>query len=489
MTSDSSNATNLPSYLSASAFKKSSWSIFDLPHSSIRSGVQAMLSEMAIRKPVLTIVLDAGPLLKNEPTVSTLISQCENLLTIPSVIAEIRDETARSRIETTLLPFVTIRSPSERSLRFVTDFSRKTGDLAVLSKTDLLCLALTYEVECERNRGDWRIRNAPGQKGTNGPPPRKEQAASEDASEASNQSSTIETQPTADTKGSQEPDTVVPLEAATIDQGCIPVGAQDSIKAEEAKDLSEGLSNLKSTDEGLQQDIIAASVPRLPRIEQIESDLDSSDSEGWITPKNVKKHQAKDTNDSTVPIPNDQPIQVALLSGDFAMQNVCLQIGLNLLSPSLQRVRNIRTYILRCHACFAKEMDMSKQFCLRCGKPTLTRVSCSTNAKGEFKIHLKKNMQWNHRGDRYSIPKPVPGAANGKVGRGTGGGKGGWGQELILAEDQKEYLRAVNGRSKKKETDLMDQDYLPSILTGERSKAGGKPKIGAGRNVNSKKRI
>ena len=123
------------------------------------------------------------------------------------------------------------------------------------------------------------------------------------------------------------------------------------------------------------------------------------------------------------------------------------------------------------------------------GKPTLTRVSCSTNQKGEFKIHLKKKTQWNHRGDRYSIPKPVSGSASGKVGHGKGGGRGGWGQELILAEDQKEYQRAVNGRGKKKETDLMDEDYLPGILTGERRRTGGRPKIGAGRNVNSTKRV
>lgn len=444
---------------------------------------------MTSRKAVHTIVLDAGPLLRNEPTVSTLISQCENLVTIPSVIAEIRDENARSRIESTLQPFLTLRSPSEKSLRFVTDFSRKTGDLAVLSKTDLLCLALTHELECERNGDDCRIRDATRQKGTNGSSTRKEQAAFGDASEAADRSSTVETQPTGDTEGSQEPNALASSEAAPGERGYVPVGTPDSTNADEGKALSEGPGDLKSTDKDLQQEVVPASGLEVPQVEQVEADSNSSDSEGWITPRNVKKHQAKDINGSTMPIPEDQSIQVALLSGDFAMQNVCLQIGLNLLSTSLQRVRNIRTYILRCHACFSKEKDMSKQFCSRCGKPTLTRVSCSTNSKGEFKIHLKKNMQWNHRGDRFSIPKPVSGAANGKVGQGRGGGKGGWGQELILAEDQKEYLRAKNGRGKKKETDLMDEDYLPSILTGDRGKAGGRPRIGAGRNVNSKKRI
>lgn len=442
---------------------------------------------MTLRKPVHTIVLDAGPLLKNEPTVSTLISQCEYLFIVPSVIAEIRDESARSRVETTLLPFLTIRSPSERSIRFVTDFSRKTGDLAILSKTDLLCLALVHELECERNGGDWRIRNAPGQKGMNGSPPQNKRAASGNVSEAANQSSTVKIQPTGDSESSQEPNTLAPL--AVSEQGCVPVGAPELSKADEAKATSEALENLNFTDGDLQRDDAAAPGPELPEVEQVEANTESSDSEGWITPRNVKKHQAKDIDGSTAPIPEDQPIQVALLSGDFAMQNVCLQIGLNLLSPSLQRIRNIRTYILRCHACFAKEKDMSKQFCSRCGKPSFTRVSCSTNSKGEFRIHLKKNMQWNHRGDRFSIPKPVPGSANGKVDQGKGGGKGGWGQGLVLAEDQKEYLRAMNGRSKKKETDLMDEDYLPSILTGNRGKPGEKPKIGAGRSVNARKRL
>ena len=181
-------------------------------------------------------------------------------------------------------------------------------------------------------------------------------------------------------------------------------------------------------------------------------------------------------------------MQVATITTDFAMQNVLLQIGLNLLSPSIQQVRHIKSYILRCHACFQKTKDMTKQFCPSCGKPTLTRVSCSTNAKGEFQIYLKKNMQWNHRGDRYGIPKPVSGNAKGNVAQGKGGGKGGWGQDLILAEDQKEYVRAMSGQNRRKEKNLMDEDYLPSILTGDRGRAGGRPKVGAGRTVNSRKR-
>jgi RNA-binding protein NOB1 len=114
------------------------------------------------------------------------------------------------------------------------------------------------------------------------------------------------------------------------------------------------------------------------------------------------------------------------------------------------------------------------------------RTACSTERDGTVKVHLKKNMQWSTRGNVYSIPKAVAGTANGKMT--NGGGKNGWGQNLILAEDQKEYLKAMTINKRQKEKDLMDEDYLPSILSGDRGRAGGRPKVGAGRNVNSKRK-
>lgn len=113
------------------------------------------------------------------------------------------------------------------------------------------------------------------------------------------------------------------------------------------------------------------------------------------------------------------------------------------------------------------------------------RTSCSTDKDGNFKVHLKKNMQWNSRGNVYSIPKPVAGTSNGKLVQ--GGGQGGWGQGLILTEDQKEYVNAMTVGRRKKEKDLMDEDYLPSILSGDRA-SKSRPKVGAGKNVNSKRR-
>ena len=43
---------------------------------------------------------------------------------------------------------------------------------------------------------------------------------------------------------------------------------------------------------------------------------------------------------------------VALVTGDFAMQNVCLQMGLKLSAPEGTRVTRVARWALRCAACF-----------------------------------------------------------------------------------------------------------------------------------------
>ena len=450
---------------------------------------------MGFQRFVNTIVVDSGPILKNDPSINALLHRSEKLITVPGVISEIKDPNARFRLETFLMPFLDIRCPNTESLKVITDFAQKTGDLASLSKPDIQVLALAYEVECERNGGDWRLRRVPGQKDLNGPNPSKKdveqiqpQTTDEtwyNGSEVSltNQKAELSASPIISDDSQTEigTSTAVPL-------------VQSESKAVQANEMVSDTEWLPTASLDAVQNPILKGVPSevRPKAEDLPeplelSDSDSWDSEGWITPSNIKKHRAKDTDSATAPISKDSKLQVATITTDFAMQNVLLQMNLNLLSTSLQRVKRVKTWILRCHACFKTTKDMSKQFCSRCGKPALTRVSCTVDQNGKFTLHLKKNMQWNHRGDRFSIPKPVPGAANGKVGQGRGGGKGGWGQGLILAEDQKEYIRAVNGQNRR-EKNLMDEDNLPGILTGERGGNGARPKIGGGRNINSRKR-
>lgn len=430
-------------------------------------------------KSIHTIVLDAGPILKNTPPLSTLLGQCEELITTPSVVAEIRDPDARLRVETLYLPFLKQRSPTPKSFNVISEFARKTGDRSVLSRTDIEVLALAYEIECERNGGDWRLRSVPGQKRVNGKPPVKEEEKVEGA-EANGVDAV--------TDGAE--------------------GVQEAPAAETVEEFKEEESAPSQEDAPTNEDVAEPATEEDAQEEDQDEEDDAADSDGgeWITPSNYKKRLARDDAGADS-APETKMMQVATMTTDFAVselpsqsrnkidanllqcQNVLLQMNLNLLSTTtLQRVQHLKTFIKRCHACFSTTKEMNKQFCPRCGKDTLTRVSCTTTANGQFTMHLKKNMQWNNRGNVFSVPKPTHGSSNGKW-KG-GGGKNGWGRELILAEDQKEYTRstAEEERRQRRERDLMDEDYLPGILTGERNKMGGRVKVGAGRNINSKKR-
>ena len=268
------------------------------------------------KKSVHTIILDAGPIIKNEPSISVLVSKCENLVTVPSVIREIRDIQARSRLEITLLPFLTVISPKPESAKFVVDFSRRTGDLPVLSQSDIQVLALAYELECNQSGGGYRLRKVPGQKRVNGSPPRLQKDSLGEPETAS------EHQPSSD----------VPVDPPTTEPTPAVQDAADDQKLnesvpEDANVMVEAMSDLKLDTLNSEPDSTSDLSPHgndaLPEADETVSSSESSDSDGWITPSNLKKQQAKDQDASTLPISGDQIIQVATITTDFAMQ-VCL---------------------------------------------------------------------------------------------------------------------------------------------------------------------
>ncbi|KAF3011648.1 hypothetical protein G7054_g7630 [Neopestalotiopsis clavispora] len=462
-------------------------------------------------KPIHTLIIDTGPLIKNDPPISTLLAQAEELYTLPSVIPEIKDEATRIRVQTQLMPFLTLRNPKPESIKFVTNFARRTGDLEVLSKPDLHLIALAYELECERNGGDWRLRNEPSQKRVNGKSPAQ---VAKDQAEAAEKAASGNPEETT-TDGTQEVIATAEVDATSTEQQEsasaedpavenapieeAAVAEQSEQPVEESISVPEGVPEISQEAVTHQLDTLTlepekeitpaegASTEEQDPVQAEEVEEDDDDEDGWITPSNLKKHQQKDQQ-AAPEQPIQRVLQVALLTSDYAMQNVLLRINLNLVSPSLARITRVKQWVLRCHGCFQITRVMSKQFCPRCGQPTLTRVSCSTDSSGQFQVHLKKNFQWNNRGAVYSVPKPTHGTSNGKY-RGQGGGKNGWGRDLILAEDQKEFTQKTDAERRLRQRDLMDEDYLPGILTGYRSSGtGGKVKVGAGRNVNSRKR-
>lgn len=236
-----------------------------------------------------------------------------------------QDEATRSRVHTTLLPFLTLRHPAPDSIRFITAFARRTGDLEVLSKPDIHLLALCYELELERNGGDWRLRKDPGQKGLNGKPPAKppvmtdnkivtEASLSPESTKASHTSDEPAVDP--QSTGGAEPiesklEQLDLQESSSLDSGDLVPPSQEN-DAPDAPGLVEG-----------SDDVVE---------EEDDDDNDDDGDGGWITPSNLKKHQAKEASSPQSSEDTEQKMEAALLTTDFAMQNVALRVNLKYVS-------------------------------------------------------------------------------------------------------------------------------------------------------------
>ncbi|KAK5276900.1 20S-pre-rRNA D-site endonuclease nob1, partial [Exophiala xenobiotica] len=258
------------------------------------------------QKPIHTIILDSSPLLLNTPGISTLLANGHVLVTTPSVIAEIRGEEARARIETLYKPFLTIRNPKPEIVKLVKEFARKTGDGAVLSQTDFEVLALAYDFECERNNGDWRLRAVPGQKRVNGSPPQKQ--AGQDEPNVVAEPDATESESTKQEETEEQEDEI-----------------RNQVKSLSLNDGEDQQPPHQQTVEGTEEQPELEASPKSETAEQITkiqaAEAESDSDEGWITPSNIKKRQAKDDAASSKSRSETKHLQVATMTGDFAMQN------------------------------------------------------------------------------------------------------------------------------------------------------------------------
>ncbi len=352
------------------------------------------------------LVLDAGPLFDASSVLPASLT--ENFYTVPEVVAEVKD--ASSRENMSRLPFeVKIRTPSSEALSLVREFAKATGDLATLSSTDIKVIALTVSLELEHN--------------------------------------------TETSKMVKEPRTSKILECAPSSSVTV-TGRKDAPKRNERQRAREVTSF----------DHESAEEEKKEEPEEVPSD-DDDDAGEWITPDNIEKFKKASTWQVAVskPSPSVQ-VQVACITTDFAMQNVLLQMRLRLYSPDGRRIKRLKNWLLRCHACYCTTKDMGKKFCPKCGGATLIRTSYSVDSLGQMTLYLRSDFQYNNHGTKYSIPMP-------KGGRNS--------RDLMLREDQAEFQRAVknwewqqNKAAKSASLDVID-DRLSSVFGEMNIKGGG----------------
>ncbi|KAF8897833.1 Nin one binding Zn-ribbon like-domain-containing protein [Infundibulicybe gibba] len=452
------------------------------------------------------LVLDAGPLLSLSP----LRGLAETYFTTPQVLAELKDKRAQEHFERLGLISgvkIEIRNPDAASVAHVIQWAKKTGDYSVLSHPDICVLALTYLLHGEATK-------------------LKEKQAAEQILEQTASAPSPIVESITDVLDKFTLTDVVELGEAAQEPG--PGVSLPEIVGSEAGTLQPLDVQLESDQPTLEPDeaptVDGPPASRPPAVPIYDDPSDSDDGEGeWITPANVGLHKSRaldllpeaGAGGRGKPKGSDV-IMAGCMTADFAMQNVLLQMGLTLVGVEGKRIEKVKSWVLRCHACFKICKDASKKFCPSCGNPTLLRASVTiaspTAGAGApiMQVHLKPNFQYKIRGSKYSIPAPKPGSAK----RGSGEG-------LILREDQTEYMRAKKRADGKRERDeakimkgilgksadggsinvgsWMDPDWVPEIMSAG---AGGKgrsirtsgmngdmPVIGYGKkNPNEKRR-
>ena len=113
---------------------------------------------------------------------------------------------------------------------------------------------------------------------------------------------------------------------------------------------------------------------------------------------------------------------VAVVTSDFAMQNVALRMGLQLATTAGKAVSSVKSWVLKCDACFTILPDgqLDRLFCPRCGSNTLARLGVTVGADGAPRYHYKAHRSVPVRGTVFALPQP----------------RGGRSGDLLLREDQ-----------------------------------------------------
>lgn len=222
---------------------------------------------------------------------------------------------------------------------------------------------------------------------------------------------------------------------------------------EESKDAAPKVSN------GSHQRTNTAPAAKVDNVQNATK----ADEGEWITRETIKKSVSKGGWEEVKTVPT--LVSVACVTSDFAMQNVLLQMRLHLYTPDGVRVKRVKNWLLRCHACYTTTKEMSRKFCPHCGGATLLRTSYSVDGWGQVHLYLRSDFQYNLRGTQYSIPMPRGGRNN---------------TDLILREDQVEYQRALRNWQRverKAERAFGDQDAIDDRLAavfGDLSVSGSK---------------
>ncbi|PZC75240.1 hypothetical protein B5X24_HaOG206547 [Helicoverpa armigera] len=362
----------------------------------------------------------------------------ENVYTVQEVIDEITND--RQRRKLVVLPYdLVVKDVFTENIKFITEFSKKTGDYRSLSATDIKVMALTYQLEKEKIGTDHLKTDPTMQKivkvtGLSNYNSNGNEKPDED-SEKVNQETGEPTEGTDEETGEVKIKNVtnVPEQKPTDDEN----NANDNDE-EDAEQIAEQIKNMDLQDANIDDIIVKVNDDEEESGSEEDEDSDSDGGE-WITPGNVaEKRKEMELGEF-----EEKSVEVACITSDFAMQNVLKQIGLNVTSIDGRIIRQLRTFIFRCTTCFKTTSVMTKVFCPKCGHSTLKKVGVSIDDDGVQHIHINGRKPLTARGKKFSLPTPRGGQHF---------------QYPILSEDQHIHKRFATKMARGK-TNALDPDY------------------------------
>ncbi|KAJ3593382.1 hypothetical protein NHX12_005717 [Muraenolepis orangiensis] len=389
------------------------------------------------------VVADAGAFLKKAP----LQDIGTTIYTLKDVVEEIRDKPTRKSLS--FLPYeLHFKEPSPEHIRFVTEFSKKTGDYPSLSATDIKVLALTYQLEVEQVGSD-HLKKEPDLKVHVQNTQRHPEAPvhvtgfhfpSKKAGDGRQTPAQTQTGINEEFNSFQFWRNPLPCIVSELLE-LLDVDVSEEVDNQSGAEL-EGLQQTEDfhTEQGELAEEEEEEDDDEEEEEEEDDDDGSDDGGGWITPSNIKQVQLE-SGDWTAPA----NVKVGCLTTDFAMQNVLIQIGLHVLSINGMLIKQARNYILRCHACFKTTTNMTKAFCPHCGNKTLKKIAVTINEDGSTQMHFSRNPKvLNPKGLKYSLPLPK-------------GGKHGNNPHLV--EDQRFPQQRLSRKAREK-TNAFSPDYV-----------------------------
>ncbi len=429
-------------------------------------------------------VLDSGAIFQWHKLQGTLpITEIE-FYTTDNVLMEIRDSQSRELLAN-LPTTIHIRNPSHDTIQLIKKYANCTGDYGVLSHTDLGVIALTYELELEKN-GKKNIKELPEEQQQQ---PKKiastnvyrkvqltpfyevfgKKKEDEEKQKALDELFLIHDEEDSEEEEEEEEEEEIEEkeQVESIQQESL---EEHEEKVEESKpkgrrhrhnhSLNTKLTHLLSDDDHEkeetkqeEEEVSSSHWKTIPSKKQTKTVVEKTtngfgfESMGWITPKNISikkqlanqveldiiEKQVKQDSPTTIKnTSNNNSILVGCISTDFSLQNVLLFMNLMIINVEGYRIRNLIKWVKRCTACSCLEMNTSKEFCPLCGNHTLRRVSLYIDGDGkEFFLYNPKRHKQNLRGTIYPLPLPRGGRLN---------------EDPILSEDMTLSFRKIKIR-------------------------------------------